>query len=194
MLKINNYLVFIVLAFGVINAQALNLNEQFNAKNNNNQTQKKALIPITSSQQVERYVLGRKAQYNQWVLQCMNGNVAGNEKCNLIHQIKNKSNQQVLKIEALKIIGDDVILFYLPLGAYLPAGAKLIIGESEYLMPITTCLVSGCQAKIKPNGGLNRQLENEAKAIVQLLSGNQKQKINIEFSLMGYSKGSQEIK
>jgi len=124
----------------------------------------------------------------------MNGNVAGNEKCNLIHQIKNKSNQQVLKIEALKIIGDDVILFYLPLGAYLPAGAKLIIGESEYLMPITTCLVSGCQAKIKPNGGLNRQLENEAKAIVQLLSGNQKQKINIEFSLMGYSKGSQEIK
>ena len=65
MLKINNYLVFIVLAFGVINAQALNLNEQFNAKNNNNQTQKKALIPITSSQQVERYVLGRKAQYNQ---------------------------------------------------------------------------------------------------------------------------------
>jgi len=194
MLKINNYLVFIVLAFGVINAQALSLNEQLNVKNNNNQTQKRALIPITSSQEVESYVLGRKAQYNQWVLQCMNSSVSGNEKCNLIHQIKNKNNQQVLKIEALKAIGDDVILFYLPLGVHLPAGAKLIIGESEYLMPITTCLVSGCQAKIKPNGDLNRQLKSESKAVVQLLNISQKQKINIEFSLIGYSKGSQEIK
>jgi invasion protein IalB len=53
---------------------------------------------------------------------------------------------------------------------------------------------TGCQAKLKVDWNLNQKLIREDKAIVQLLHTNQKQKINIEFSLMGYSKGSKEIK
>ena len=142
---------------------------------------------------IETYVTGRRVQHDQWLLQCMNSNITDNEKCNLIHQINNQKNQQIIKIEALKTAGVEAIIFYLPLGLYLPAGAKLIIGKSEYLMPITTCLVSGCQAKVQPNLNLKQQFLTEAKAIVQLLHINQKQNINIEFSLMGFSKGIKEI-
>jgi len=88
----------------------------------------------------------------------------------------------------------EMMLFHVPLGTYLPAGAKLMVGEQEYSMPITTCLVTGCQAKIEVDWNLNQKLKREEKAIVQLLHINQQQKINIEFSLMGYSKGSKEIK
>ena len=110
------------------------------------------------------------------------------------YQIKNKNNQRIIKIELLKLANSDLMLFNLPLGVHLPSGAKLIVGESEYVMPITTCLVSGCQAQIKLNLNLKQQLKKESKAIVQLLNVNQKQKINIPFSLTGYSEGYKEIK
>jgi invasion protein IalB len=192
--KINKYLVFTLLLVSVFSTQALNLNNHINAKDNDKLTQKGVLQPVVPTQQAETYIAGRRVQYDQWVLQCMNGSVTGNEKCNLIHQINNKNNQQIIKIEALKTVDSDTIIFHLPLGSYLPFGAKLIVGESEYSMPITTCLVSGCQAKIKPHWNLIQQLKRKDKAVVQLLHINQKQKLNIKFSLMGYSTGFKEIK
>jgi invasion protein IalB len=182
--KINKYLVFALLIVGVFSTQALN----------NNRAQKGVLQPVMATSPAETYIAGRRVQYDQWVLLCMNGSVSGNEKCNLIHQINNKNNQKIIKIEALKTVGSDTILFSLPFGSYLPAGAKLIVGENEYAMQITTCLVSGCQAKIKPHWDLIQQLKRKDKAIVQLLNINQKQRINIEFSLAGYSTGFKEIK
>jgi invasion protein IalB len=172
----------------VFNAQALSLSELLEARND--QVGKSAAIEKES----ESYTTGRKIQYGRWLLQCVNGVISGNERCNLIHQIKNKNNQRIIKIELLKLANSDLMLFHLPLGAHLPSGAKLIVGESEYVMPITTCLVSGCQAKIKLNLNLKQHLKKESKAIVQLLNVNQKQKINIPFLLIGYSEGYKEIK
>ena len=192
--KINKYLVFVLLLASVFSTQALNLNNHINAKDNDKLTQKGVLQPVVATQQAETYIAGRRVQYDQWVLQCMNGSVTGNEKCNLIHQINNKNKQQIIKIEVIKTVDSDTIIFYLPLGSYLPFGAKLVVGESEYSMPITTCLVSGCQAKIKPHWNLIQQLKRKDKAVVQLLHINQKQKLNIKFSLMGYSTGFKEIK
>ena len=177
----------------VFNAQALSvsdLSDLFEARND--QVSKSAAIEKES----ESYTTGRKIQYGSWLLQCVNGVISGNERCNLFHQIKNKNNQRIIKIELLKLANSDLdlLLFDLPLGVHLPSGAKLIVGESEYVMPITTCLVSGCQAQIKLNLNLKQQLKKESKAIVQLLNVNQKQKINIPFSLTGYSEGYKEIK
>ena len=186
--KITKNIVFVILSASIFTVQAIYV------KSNNKSVQEQVPQLVAALKKNEIYIIGRKVQYDQWILQCKNGNVTGNEKCNLIHQIKNKHNQQLIKIEALKTAGSDTILFELPLGVYLPAGAKLIVGESEYVMPITTCSVSGCQAKIKPNLNLKQQLKREGKAIVQLLHINQKQKININISLMGYSKGYKEIK
>ena len=53
---------------------------------------------------------------------------------------------------------------------------------------------AGCKARLALDWNLNQKLKREDKAIVQLLNVNQKQKINIEFSLMGFSNGSKEIK
>ena len=172
----------------VFSTQALSLSEILEV--GNDQVGKSAAIEIES----ESYTTGRKIQYGSWLLQCVNGVISGNERCNLIHQIKNKNNQRIIKIELLKLANGDLMLFNLPLGVHLPSGAKLIVGESEYVMPITTCLVSGCQAKIKLNLNLKQQLKKESKAIVQLLNVNQKQKININFSLIGYLEGYKEIK
>ena len=175
----------------VFNAQALSLSDLsdlFEARND--QVSKSAAIEKES----ESYTTGRKIQYGSWLLQCVNGVISGNERCNLFHQIKNKNNQRIIKIELLKLANSDLMLFHLPLGVHLPSGAKLIVGESEYVVPITTCLVSGCQAQIKLNLNLKQQLKKESKAIVQLLNVNQKQKINIPFSLTGYSEGYKEIK
>ena len=172
----------------VFSTQALSLSEILEA--GNDQVGKSATIEKES----ESYTIGRKIQYGGWLLQCINGVISGNERCNLIHQIKNKNNQRIIKIELLKSTNSDLMLFHLPLGVHLPSGAKLIVGESEYVVPITTCLVSGCQAKIKLNLNLKQQLKKESKAIVQLLNVNQKQKINIQFSLIGYSEGYKEIK
>jgi len=172
----------------VFNAQALSLSEFLEIRND--QVGKSAAIEIES----ESYTTGREIQYGRWLLQCVNGVISGNERCNLIHQIKNKNNQRIIKIELLKSTNSDLMMFHLPLGTHLPSGAKLIVGESEYVMPITTCLVSGCQAQIKLNLNLKQQLKKESKAIVQLLNVNQKQKINIPFSLTGYSEGYKEIK
>ena len=185
--------VFNAQALSVFNAQALSLSDLsdlFEARND--QVSKSAAIEKES----ESYTTGRKIQYGSWLLQCVNGVISGNERCNLIHQIKNKNNQRIIKIELLKLANSDLdlMLFKLPLGVHLPSGAKLIVGESEYVMPFTTCLVSGCQAQIKLNLNLKQQLKKESKAIVQLLNVNQKQKINIPFSLIGYSEGYKEIK
>ena len=172
----------------VFSTQALSLSEILEV--GNDQVGKSAAIEIES----ESYTTGREIQYGRWLLQCVNGVISGNERCNLIHQIKNKNNQRIIKIELLKSTNSDLMMFHLPLGVHLPSGAKLIVGESEYVMPITTCLVSGCQAQIKLNLNLKQQLKKESKAIVQLLNVNQKQKINIPFSLIGYSEGYKEIK
>jgi len=178
----------------VFSAQAFNLEDYFKEESNDELAQEEITQPVTKPQQAESYKMGRKEQYDQWILQCVEGSVSGAEKCNLIHQINNKNNQQIIKIEVLKAADDEMMLFHVPLGTYLPAGAKLMVGEGEYPMPIVTCLASGCQAKIKLNWNLNQKLKREEKAVVQLLHLNQQQKINIEFSLMGFSKGSKEIK
>jgi invasion protein IalB len=185
--------VFILLMSSMVCAQAFSLDDFFNANTSDEAVKEEVVQPVVK-QQVENYKAGRRVQYNQWILQCLIGNTTGKEKCNLIHQINNNKNQQIIKIEVLKSAGDDFLLFYVPLGTYLPAGASLLVGEGEYKMPITTCMNTGCQAKLKVDWNLNQKLKREDKAIVQLLHTNQKQKINIEFSLMGYSKGSKEIK
>jgi invasion protein IalB len=172
----------------VFSTQAISLSEILEV--GNDQVGKSAAIEIES----ESYTTGREIQCGRWLVQCVNGVISGNERCNLIHQIKNKNNQRIIKIELLKSTNSDLMMFHLPLGVHLPSGAKLIVGESEYVMPITTCLVSGCQAKIKLNLNLKQQLKKESKAIVQLLNVNQKQKININFSLIGYLEGYKEIK
>jgi invasion protein IalB len=185
--------VFLLLISSTVCAQAFSLNDFFNENISNETTNEEVVQPVVK-QQTETYQMGRSVQYDQWILQCAKGNTTGNEKCNLIHQINNKKNQQIIKIEVLKTEGNDLMLFHVPLGTYLPAGAKLIVGEGEYKMLITTCMNTGCQAKLKVDWNLNQKLKREDKAIVQLLNINQKQKINIEFSMMGYSKGSKEIK
>jgi invasion protein IalB len=185
--------VFLLLISSTVCAQAFSLNDYFN-KDTSNETAKEEVVQPVVKQQTEAYHMGRKVQHDQWILQCAKGNTTGNEKCNLIHQINNKKNQQIIKIELLKSAENDLLLFHVPLGTYLPAGASLLVGESEYKMPITICKNTGCQANLKVDWNLNQKLKREDKAIVQLLHINQKQKINIEFSLMGYSKGSKEIK
>ena len=185
--------VFLLLISSTVCAQAFSLNDFFKENFSNETTNEEVVQPVVK-QKVENYKMGRRVQYNQWILQCLKGNTTGKEKCNLIHQINNNKNQQIIKIEALKTGGDNTMLFHLPLGTYLPAGAILMVGEGVYKMPITTCMPAGCQAKINVDWNLNQKLKREEKAIVQLLHTNQKQKINIEFSLMGYSKGSKEIK
>jgi invasion protein IalB len=190
--------IFILLFGSVFSVQAFSLNDYFKKDRNDELAQEEVIQPavkqVVKQQQAETYKMGRRVQHNQWILQCAKGNTTGNEKCNLIHQINNKKNQQIIKIEALKAVNSDMMLFHLPLGTYLPAGAVLMVGEGSYKMPITVCMPAGCQAKIKVDWNLNQKLKREDKAIVQLLHINQKQKINIEFSLMGYSKGSKEIK
>jgi invasion protein IalB len=185
--------VFLLLISSTVCAQAFSLNDFFNENISNETTNEEVVQPVVK-QQTETYQMGRSVQYDQWILQCLKGNTTGKEKCNLIHQINNNNNQQIIKIEVLKSAEKDFLLFYVPLGTYLPAGASLLVGESEYKMPITTCMNTGCQAKLKVDWNLNQKLKREDKAIVQLLHINQKQKIDIEFSLMGYSKGSEEIK
>jgi len=172
---------------------AFNLEDYFKQGTNDELAQEEVAQPAATQQQAESYKMGRTVQHNQWILQCVESNL-GNEKCNLIHQINNKNNQQILKIEVLKAADGDLMLFHLPLGTYLPAGATLLVGEGIVKMPIVSCMSAGCQAKTKLDWNLKQKLKREEKAVVQLLHINQQQKINIEFSLMGYSKGSQEIK
>ena len=192
-MKYNKERVRILLALllvSIFSAQAFSLINQVNTVDDG----KSILKTVVVSKQSEIHMADRKVQYDQWILQCAESTTSGNEKCNLIYQINNANGQKIIKIEVLKAVGGNTLLFDLPLGFYLPAGARLIVGNFEYLMPITTCLVSGCQAKIKVSQNLNQELKREEKAIVQLLNVNQKQKINIEFSLMGFSNGSKEIK
>jgi invasion protein IalB len=185
--------IFALLVSGAITVQAFSWSDYFN-ENKANDDLVQEEVPAPVQQKPEVYQMGRSEQHNQWILQCAKGSVSGNEKCNLIHQINNKQNQQIIKIEALKDATGNMMLFHLPLGTYLPAGAVLMVGEASHKMPITVCLPAGCQARIAIDWNLNQKLKREDKAIVQLLNVNQQQKINIEFSLMGYSKGSKEIK
>ena len=167
--------VFLLLISSAVYAHAFSLNDFFNGNTSDETVKEKVVQPVVK-QQVENYKMGRRVQYNQWILQCLKGNTTGKEKCNLIHQINNNKNQQIIKIEVLKSAEKDFLMFYVPLGTYLPAGASLLVGEGEYKMPITTCMNTGCQAKLKVDWNLNQKLKREDKASVQLLHTNQKQK------------------
>ena len=184
---------------GLLNAQAFSLNDYFPKDDANDDMAQEApaenaAATTQQAKPAETYKMGRAEQYDQWILQCAESTTSGNEKCNLIHQLVNDKKQQIVKIEVLKQGANNMMLFHLPMGTYLPAGAVLIVGEGAYKMPITVCMPAGCQAKTKLDWNLKQKLKREEKAVVQLLHINQQQKINIEFSLMGYSKGSQEIK
>ena len=183
---------------GLFNAQAFSLNDYFPKDDANDDMAQEAPVENAATTQqakpAETYKMGRAEQYDQWILQCAESTTSGNEKCNLIHQLVNDKKQQIVKIEVLKQGANNMMLFHLPLGTYLPAGAVLIVGEASHKMPITVCMPAGCNAKLALDWNLNQKLKREDKAIVQLLNVNQKQKINIEFSLMGFSNGSKEIK
>ena len=189
-----NLSIFSLLLVTTFSTQAFSLNDYFKEDANDELAQEEVTQPAATKQQAETYEMGRKVQHDQWILQCAEGSVSGDEKCNLIHQINNKNNQQILKIEVLKAADGDLMLFHLPLGTYLPAGAVLLVGGSEQKMPITSCMPAGCQANVILDWNLRQKLKREEKATVQLLHINQLQTINIEFSLMGFSKGSKEIK
>jgi invasion protein IalB len=182
--------VFAFLLASIFSAHAFSLINHVNAKDNDKSIQKRVVV----SQQAETHIAERKVQYDKWLLQCFKGKASGNEKCNLIYQLNNNKKQSIIRIEVLKTGDTDVMLFYLPLGIYLPAGMVLIVGESEYKVPITSCIPAGCRAQIELDWSLNQQLKHEEKAAVQLLSANQKQKINISFSLAGYLKGFKKLK
>ena len=184
---------------GLFNAQAFSLSDYFPKDDANDDMAQEApaenaAATTQQAKPAETYKMGRAEQYDQWILQCAESTTSGNEKCNLIHQLVNDKKQQIVKIEVLKQGANNLMLFHLPLGSYLPAGAVLIVGEGAYKMPITVCMPASCKAKLPLDWNLNQQLKREDKAIVQLLNVNQKQKINIEFSLMGFSNGSKEIK
>ena len=183
---------------GLFNAQAFSLNDYFPKDDANDDMAQEAPAENAATTQqakpAETYKMGRAEQYDQWILQCAESTTSGNEKCNLIHQLVNDKKQQIVKIEVLKQGANNLMLFHLPMGTYLPAGAVLIVGEASHKMPITVCMPEGCKAKLALDWNLNQKLKREDKAIVQLLNVNQKQKINIEFSLMGFSNGSKEIK
>ena len=183
---------------GLFNAQAFSLNDYFPKDDANDDMAQEAPAENAATTQqakpAETYKMGRAEQYDQWILQCAESTTSGNEKCNLIHQLVNDKKQQIVKIEVLKQGANNMMLFHLPLGSYLPAGAVLIVGEASHKMPITVCMPAGCKAKLALDWNLNQKLKREDKAIVQLLNVNQQQKLNIEFSLMGFSNGSKEIK
>jgi len=183
---------------GLFNAQAFSLNDYFPKDDANDDMAQEAPAENAATTQqakpAETYKMGRAEQYDQWILQCAESTTSGNEKCNLIHQLVNDKKQQIVKIEVLKQGANNLMLFHLPMGTYLPAGAVLIVGEASHKMPITVCMPEGCKAKLALDWNLNQKLKREDKAIVQLLNVNQQQKLNIEFSLMGFSNGSKEIK
>ena len=178
-------------------ANAFNLNDYFdNDKPSDDLAQEapqEAPQKTAQAAPAETYKAGRSEQFDQWRLQCIEAQSSGKEQCNLLHQINNKKKQQIIKIEVLKSANNNSLLFHLPLGTYLPAGAVLVVGTSKHKMPITSCMPAGCRAQVKLDWNLGQQLKREEKATVQLLHINQRQKINIEFSLMGFSKGSKEV-
>ncbi len=187
--KNNKFSIAALLFASAFNVQAFSLNDYFDENKQDDELAQEAPPQAAA----ETYRPGRTVQHDQWRLQCIDAQTSGKEQCNLIHRIVNKDNQQIIKIEVLKVAASDMMLFHLPMGTYLPAGAVLLVGSSEHKMPITSCMPAGCRAQIKLDWNLNQQLKRKEKAVVQLLHVNQLQKINIEFSLMGYSKGSKEI-
>ena len=178
-------------------ANAFNLNDYFDDDKPSDDLAQEAPqeAPQKTAQAApaETYKAGRSEQFDQWRLQCIEAQSSGKEQCNLLHQINNKKKQQIIKIEVLKSANNNSLLFHLPLGTYLPAGAVLVVGTSKHKMPITSCMPAGCRAQLSLDWNIDQQLKREEKATVQLLHINQRQKINIEFSLMGFSKGSKEV-
>ena len=189
----------VLLMGGLFNAHAFSLNDYFPKDDANDDMAQEApaenaAATTQQAKPAETYKMGRAEQYDQWILQCAESTTSGNEKCNLIHQLVNDKKQQIVKIEVLKQGANNLMLFHLPMGTYLPAGAVLIVGEASHKMPITVCMPEGCKAKLALDWNLNQKLKREDKAIVQLLNVNQQHKLTIEFSLMGFSNGSKEIK
>ena len=179
-------IIYVFVFTSVFSFQAYSSDLYFKKSSDNKFIQEEVNHKATAKKQIEsiKTKIGRRVQYDQWVLKCAEGLVFGAEKCNLIHQINSKTNKQILKIEVLKVSNGEIMLFHVPLGIYLPAGVKLIMGESEYMMPVTTCLISGCQAMISLDLSLNQKILHKKKATVQLLHVDQTKKINIEFSLV----------
>ena len=155
---------------GLLNAQAFSLNDYFPKDDANDDMAQEAPVEnaAATTQQAkpaETYKMGRAEQYDQWILQCAESTISGNEKCNLIHQLVNDKKQQIVKIEVLKQGANNLMLFHLPMGTYLPAGAVLIVGEGAYKMPITVCMPAGCTAKLALDWNLNQQLSEKIKPL-----------------------------
>jgi len=194
-MKFNNNIkttALLLCMFSFGNANAFSLGDYFEDKPSDDLAQEEPQ-PVSQKSTPETYKLGRIGQFDQWRLQCVVAQSSGKEICNLVHQINSENNQQIIKIERIKDSKDEYLVFSLPLGSHLPAGAILIVGSTEYKMPITSCLPAGCRSQLTLDWNIDQQLKREEKATVQLIHSNQIQKINIGFSLMGFSKGSKEV-
>ncbi len=155
---------------------------------------------VAAEQKAENSVLSvvKNEQHGDWRLIGIKNNQNGAEQYNLIQERRAKNGQVVIKVEVLKAAKgsktDKQILLHLPLGLELAKGAKLIVGSVGKKMDFHTCLPAGCQARVDLDSSLHNALSKGKDAAVEVYAQGGTQKIKIEFSLEGYSKGVKEVK
>jgi invasion protein IalB len=157
-----------------------------------------AVFCISTSQAAQKFT--RSQAYGDWTLNCSKDNnpkTKSKEKCSLQQNIVHKKGSRLLTIKIIKIKkrAEKMAVFAIPLGFYIPDGAKIIIdkGKSRRLL-VTHCIPSGCMAQISLSRKLFNELSKGKKMYVGVVTGNRAKKLSFPISLKGISSGLSAIK
>lgn len=137
------------------------------------------------------------ALFGDWTARC-EPQQETQEQCFILQELLTKDGgQRVLRIVVSYLPGAEapVMLVTLPLGIFLPPGARLYIdGASEPIrFPIQTCDPSGCRAGLKLTPERLHLFADSAQASVTFYD-KERQPIAVPLSLQGFTKGMESLR
>ena len=142
----------------------------------------------------------RSQAYGDWILKCAKDNnpkAKKSESCSLNQKLVNKNGANVMTINIIKIPkrAEKLAVFLMPLGFYIPDGAKITIDEGKpRRLLITYCVQNGCAAQISLDRRLSKELALGKTMNISLFTRDRAKKLNFAISLKGISAGLKAVK
>ena len=138
-------------------------------------------------------------EFQDWRLRCEAATEQRPEFCEMYQQIFDQDRNRVVVAAVARLPNTDTpgLLFILPLGISLPAGAFLKIDQGEeQRVPVERCLQQGCRIELLLNDELLSQLKAGTRATVSfhIYDGQgQRPRVDVPISLLGFSAALAEV-
>jgi len=122
-------------------------------------------------------------KFSDWLLRC---SIENDSECNVIQTLINKDNKVLFSLRVVPSKSQNFLYISAPLGISIAPGIVLSFNETTVEIPFNACNPSGCNAIVKLDEFLLKNLTKSEKMILGIVTSNGK-KLNVTISLKGFT-------